>query len=71
MCVCVCLPVYEGGGAGVKNVRKTYEEGGTLLKTYESVQGAGEGGSKIGKFKRTHFLNDLLNILGSVNHATQ
>ena len=30
---------------GVKNVRKTYEGGGGLLRTHESVQGV-EGGQK-------------------------
>ena len=43
---------------GVKNVRKTYEGGGGLLRTHESVQGV-EGGSKIDKFERWYFLNNL------------
>ena len=34
-CVCVCV----WGEGGVRNVRKTYEREGALLKTYESVQG--------------------------------
>ena len=53
------LSVCKGmGGGGVKNVRKTYEEKGDLLETYDGVQVGGRRGSKIAKCERIYFFND-------------